>query len=86
MAQLPEAQQNNLLNELFGQSGNSIGVNYLRVSIGASDLSNFVFSYNDLNDPNATDEALELAAGGAQGGAYTNPPMCGVVGWTMAGC
>lgn len=34
----------------------------------------------------ATDEALELAAGGAQGGAYTNPPMCGVVGWTMAGC
>lgn len=58
MAQLPEAQQNNLLNELFGQSGNSIGVNYLRVSIGASDLSNFVFSYNDLNDPNATDEAL----------------------------
>lgn len=33
-----------------------------------------------------SDNALELAAGGAQGGAYTNPPMCGVVGWTMAGC
>jgi glucosylceramidase len=35
-----------LLNELFGSSG--IGISYLRVSIGASDLSPSVFSYNDL--------------------------------------
>ncbi len=37
-----------LLQELFGNNTNSIGVNYLRVSIGASDLSAEVFSYNDL--------------------------------------
>ncbi|HMO62462.1 MAG TPA: glycoside hydrolase family 30 beta sandwich domain-containing protein [Ferruginibacter sp.] len=37
-----------LLNELFTSSGNGIGISYLRVSIGASDLSQEVFSYNDL--------------------------------------
>jgi len=37
-----------LLQELFGSSNNSIGVSYLRVSIGASDLSASVFSYDDL--------------------------------------
>jgi len=38
----------NLLNELFGNGVNSIGISYLRVSLGASDLSSTVFSYNDL--------------------------------------
>lgn len=38
----------NLLNELFGTNANSIGVSYLRVSIGASDLSKSVFSYDDM--------------------------------------
>ncbi|HCT24034.1 MAG TPA: glucosylceramidase, partial [Chitinophagaceae bacterium] len=38
----------NLLNELFGNGANSIGISYLRVSLGASDLSSAVFSYNDL--------------------------------------
>ena len=37
-----------LLNELFLSSGDGIGISYLRVSIGASDLSSRVFSYNDL--------------------------------------
>ncbi|MCJ8167325.1 glucosylceramidase [Pontibacter sp. E15-1] len=37
-----------LLQELFGTTGNSIGVSYLRISIGASDLDARVFSYNDL--------------------------------------
>ncbi|MCB9296001.1 MAG: glucosylceramidase [Lewinellaceae bacterium] len=36
-----------LLQELFGKGDNSIGVSYLRVSIGASDLDPVVFSYND---------------------------------------
>ncbi len=43
----PEARDK-LLNELFGKGENSIGVSYLRVSIGASDLSDRVFTYNDL--------------------------------------
>ncbi|WP_394334298.1 glycoside hydrolase family 30 protein [Spirosoma aerolatum] len=38
----------NLLNELFGTTGKSIGTSYLRVSIGASDLDDHVFSYDDL--------------------------------------
>lgn len=37
-----------LLNELFTTDNASIGISYLRVSIGASDLSADVFSYNDL--------------------------------------
>lgn len=37
-----------LLQELFGSGDNSISISYLRVSIGASDLSTEVFSYNDL--------------------------------------
>jgi glucosylceramidase len=37
-----------LLDELFGTSANAIGLSYLRVSIGASDLSSSVFSYDDM--------------------------------------
>jgi glucosylceramidase len=37
-----------LLKELFGTEVNSIGISYLRISIGASDLNASVFSYNDL--------------------------------------
>ncbi|WP_242927561.1 glycoside hydrolase family 30 protein [Pontibacter vulgaris] len=37
-----------LLEELFATDGNNIGVSFLRVSIGASDLDSRVFSYNDL--------------------------------------
>ncbi|WP_035561894.1 glycoside hydrolase family 30 protein [Hymenobacter sp. IS2118] len=37
-----------LLRELFGTAGNDIGVSYLRLSIGASDLDERVFSYDDL--------------------------------------
>ena len=37
-----------LLKELFGNDENSIGVSYLRISIGASDLSATTYSYDDL--------------------------------------
>jgi glucosylceramidase len=37
-----------LLQELFATDGNNIGVSYLRLSIGASDLDAKVFSYDDL--------------------------------------
>ena len=39
-------EKNNLLTELFSNTG--IGISYLRVSIGASDLSSSVFSYDDM--------------------------------------
>ena len=38
----------NLLQELFGISATSIGVNYLRISIGASDLNATTFTYDDV--------------------------------------
>ncbi len=40
------SQKDALLNELFSSSG--IGISYIRVSIGASDLSPSVFSYDDM--------------------------------------
>ncbi|MFY0687143.1 MAG: glucosylceramidase [Cyclobacteriaceae bacterium] len=52
-----------LLQELFGQEGTAIGLSYIRVSIGASDLDPQPFSYNDLpdgqSDPQQTLFSLE---------------------------
>ena len=42
------AERAKLLRELFATDGTNIGVSYLRVSIGASDLDEKVFSYDDL--------------------------------------
>lgn len=39
-----------LLQELFGTEKDHIGTSYLRISIGASDLDEKVFSYNDLRE------------------------------------
>ncbi|OOQ57899.1 glucan endo-1,6-beta-glucosidase [Mucilaginibacter pedocola] len=38
--------QANVLNELFGTGNGQIGISYLRISIGASDLSSSDFTYN----------------------------------------
>lgn len=45
---LSAGSRTTLLNELFGNGSGSIGISYLRVSIGASDLSSSVFSYDDM--------------------------------------
>ena len=45
---LPATNKAALLQELFGAAQNSIGISYLRVSIGASDLSAEVFTYDDM--------------------------------------
>ena len=42
------ASRSAILKELFATDGNNIGISYLRISIGASDLDPKVFSYNDL--------------------------------------
>ncbi|WP_245447009.1 glycoside hydrolase family 30 protein [Mucilaginibacter celer] len=47
-----------LLKNLFATSGNNIGISYLRLSIGASDLNEKVFSYDDLPD-GQTDPTLK---------------------------
>ncbi len=59
---LNATDKNALLQELFGKNENSIGISYLRISIGASDLDASVFSYNDLptgqTDPTLTQFSL----------------------------
>lgn len=55
---LDQGQRDALLGELFLTDGNKIGVSYLRVSIGSSDLDDQVFSYCDLL-PGKTDPELE---------------------------
>lgn len=57
ISKLGKAEKAALLQELFGNKTNSIGISYLRVAMGASDLSASVFSYDDL--PNGeTDMSL----------------------------
>jgi glucosylceramidase len=48
-----------LLKELFLADSTNIGVSYLRISIGASDLSANVFSYDDAGSPSSPDTALQ---------------------------
>ncbi|MBN9615992.1 MAG: glucosylceramidase [Acidobacteriales bacterium 59-55] len=42
------AKRTELLRQLFSTSGDGIGISYLRVSIGSSDMNERVFSYDDL--------------------------------------
>jgi glucosylceramidase len=46
--QLTAVKKQELLQELFGSSENSISVSYLRLSIAASDLNSAPFSYDDM--------------------------------------
>jgi glucosylceramidase len=52
-----------LLQELFSENDKSIGVSYLRISIGASDLNDFVFSYDDLPDGETDFELKNFSLG-----------------------
>lgn len=55
---MSDSTRADLLQELFGTGEDEIGVSYLRLSIGASDLDEAPFSYNDLPE-GETDEQLE---------------------------
>ena len=46
-----------LLHQLFATDGDNIGVSYIRLSIGASDMNDHVFSYDDLPE-GQTDTAM----------------------------
>jgi glucosylceramidase len=45
---LDKAKREALLQELFSRKNDAIGISYLRISIGASDLNAEVFSYDDM--------------------------------------
>lgn len=55
---LSAEQRSALLKELFLADDNNIGISYLRISVGASDLDDHVFSYNDM-PVGQTDVALK---------------------------
>lgn len=46
--QLTTQKKKDLLQELFGSGDTSVGLSYLRISIGASDLNAIPFTYNDM--------------------------------------
>lgn len=48
IAKMEPGARTSLLTELFATDGKNIGISYLRLSIGASDLDEKTFSYNDL--------------------------------------
>jgi len=48
ISQMDAGSRAALLNELFTRDDRSIGISYLRISMGASDLDPSIFSYNDL--------------------------------------
>lgn len=58
LQQMSPSARTALLKELFSPEGNGIGGSYIRLSIGASDLDEKVFSYNDLPE-GQTDTAME---------------------------
>lgn len=51
-------ERKKIIQELFGSGPNDVGISYLRLSIGASDLNDHTFSYNDLPE-GQTDMKLE---------------------------
>ncbi|SNR67789.1 glycoside hydrolase family 30 beta sandwich domain-containing protein [Flavobacterium sp. ov086] len=55
---LDKAKKEALLQELFSRNNDAIGLSYLRISIGASDLNEKVFSYDDMPE-GQTDLKLE---------------------------
>jgi len=54
---MPEPERTRLLKALFSPEGEGIGISMLRVSLGASDLSEASYSYDDL-PPGETDPEL----------------------------
>jgi glucosylceramidase len=62
--QMNASAKSSLLNELFGNDSSSISISYIRLSIGASDLNSYVFSYDDM-PPGQTDTTLSHFSLGA---------------------
>ena len=54
MIRMEPAKRATLIKELFATDGNNVRVSYIRLSIGASDLNDHVFSYDDV-PPGETD-------------------------------
>ena len=55
---MSRSARTSLIKDVFASDGNNIGVSYIRLSIGASDLNQSVFTYDDLPD-GQTDPTLK---------------------------
>ncbi len=58
LAHMSSEKRAAILKEMFAEDGKNIGLSYIRVSIGASDMNDRVFSYDDLSE-GQTDPKLE---------------------------
>ena len=62
LSRMDPAKRAAILHELYADDGNSIGSSYIRVSIGASDMNDHVYSYDDMpegqTDPDMTKFSL----------------------------
>ncbi|WP_217451985.1 glycoside hydrolase family 30 protein [Mucilaginibacter humi] len=48
MIRMSAAERKKIIQELFGSGPNDVGISYLRLSIGSSDLNDHTFSYDDI--------------------------------------
>lgn len=55
---MSDSARKTLLHELFGNGPNELRVSFLRLTLAASDLNEFPFSYNDLEDSVVSDPQL----------------------------
>ena len=58
LMKMSQSTRSSVLQEIFAINDKNIGVSYIRLSIGSSDLNSFVFSYDDLKE-NETDPDLK---------------------------
>ena len=67
LARMDAAKRAALLQELFGVDGKNIGISYLRISIGSSDLNDHVYSYDDLAAGETDPELKKFSLAGDRG-------------------
>lgn len=58
LMKMSPARRSQLLSELFGREPGQLGMGVVRLTVGASDMNSFVFSYDDMPE-GSTDWALE---------------------------
>jgi glucosylceramidase len=63
LMKMTPAKRAALLKDIFSTEGSGIGVSYLRVSIGASDMNDHVFSYDDLPAGETDPELAKFSLG-----------------------
>ncbi|TPG39302.1 glycoside hydrolase family 30 protein [Flavobacterium pectinovorum] len=66
--QLNATKKAALLQELFGSSETSIGISYIRISIGASDLHSTTFTYDDVSTGNTDMDLAKFNLDGDKNG------------------